>query len=52
MQNRRNPVKKNLDKLHKPKTHSDKVKAYRKQKARDKEDWNLDDELYEVEKKT
>lgn len=45
MKDKRNPVKKNMDKFHKPQTHKDKVKAYRKQKARDKAKWNLDEEL-------
>ena len=45
MKNKRNPVKKNMDKFHKPRTHTDKVKAYKKQKARDNEHWRLEDEL-------
>jgi|TARA_R110000744_G_scaffold120607_1_gene224775 hypothetical protein len=48
MKSNRNPVKKNMDQFHKPKTQRDKVKAYRKQRARDKQDWDLDNELYEL----
>lgn len=51
MKGRRNPVKSKMEKYHKPKTHTDKVKAYRKRKAREKANWNLDDELYEVPKR-
>ena len=35
--NKRNPVKKNMDKLHKPKTHTDKTK-YKRANA----DWSHD----------
>ncbi len=35
--NKRNPVKKNMDKLHKPKTHTDKTK-YKRVNA----DWSYD----------
>jgi|TARA_R100001244_G_scaffold106592_1_gene79112 hypothetical protein len=46
---KRNPVKKNMDKYQKPQTHQDRVKAYKKQKARDKAQWDIDDELLENE---
>lgn len=51
MKNKHDPVKKNMDKFYKPRTHTDKVKAYKKQKSRDKEYWSLEDELdnYEEE---
>tara|TARA_Y100000310_G_scaffold84448_1_gene81282 strand:+ start:463 stop:621 length:159 start_codon:yes stop_codon:yes gene_type:complete len=51
VKDKRNPVKKNMDKYQKPQTHKDRVKAYKKQKARDKAQWDIDDELLEQEDK-
>ena len=50
MKVRRNRIKPRMEKCHRPKTHTDKIKAYRKQRAKEKAYWNLDDELYEVPK--
>ncbi len=47
MRNKRNPVKKEMDKFYKPKTQRDELKEYKKRKARDESYWNLDDELFD-----
>ena len=47
----RNPVKRDMDKVHKPSTHKDKLKDYRRRKMRDKSKWDIDDELYNIEDK-
>jgi len=38
-QYRKNPVKKNMDKFHKPATHIDKKKEERKDPPREREPW-------------
>ena len=47
----RNPVKRDMDKLYKSGNHKDKLKDYRRRKARDKSDWDIEDELDYMENK-